>query len=133
MLCLQELLALEERIGNVCTGLGEEAILSHLKQRSYICVKSEEPIDAEPCCICQVLNLKYSTTATCQRSNKIWFIHILGVFSFRRSYGFPIICRKNIMMERILVPWSVAMIFIVTALNNGSNTRIYAPFAKQRG
>nr|XP_016475330.1 PREDICTED: E3 ubiquitin-protein ligase MBR2-like [Nicotiana tabacum] len=49
----EELLALEERIGNVCTGLGEEAILSHLKQRSYICVKSEEPIDAEPCCICQ--------------------------------------------------------------------------------
>ncbi|OIS97047.1 putative e3 ubiquitin-protein ligase rhg1a [Nicotiana attenuata] len=49
----EELLALEERIGNVCTGLSEEAILSQLKQHNYICVKSEEPVDAEPCCICQ--------------------------------------------------------------------------------
>ncbi|XP_060173405.1 probable E3 ubiquitin-protein ligase RHG1A [Lycium barbarum] len=49
----EELLALEERIGDVCTGLSEEAISSHLKQRNYICIKTEEPEDAEPCCICR--------------------------------------------------------------------------------
>ncbi|KAJ8561364.1 hypothetical protein K7X08_027554 [Anisodus acutangulus] len=49
----EELLALEERIGNVCTGLSEETISSRLKQRNYICIKTEEPEDAEPCCICR--------------------------------------------------------------------------------
>nr|AHW48349.1 C3HC4-type RING finger protein [Nicotiana benthamiana] len=49
----EELLALEERIGNVCTGLGEETILNRLKQRKYVCIKTEEPVDVEPCCVCQ--------------------------------------------------------------------------------
>ncbi|XP_009771080.1 putative E3 ubiquitin-protein ligase RHG1A [Nicotiana tabacum] len=49
----EELLALEERIGNVCTGLSEETILNRLKQRKYVCIKTEEPVDAEPCCVCQ--------------------------------------------------------------------------------
>ncbi|XP_055833404.1 probable E3 ubiquitin-protein ligase RHG1A isoform X2 [Solanum dulcamara] len=49
----EELLALEERIGNVCTGLTEETILNHLKQRKHVCIRTEEATDAEPCCICQ--------------------------------------------------------------------------------
>ncbi|CAN4092677.1 unnamed protein product [Withania somnifera] len=49
----EELLALEERIGNVCTGLTEETILNRLKQRKHVSIRTEEPTDAEPCCICQ--------------------------------------------------------------------------------
>ncbi|TKY57835.1 E3 ubiquitin-protein ligase HIP1 [Spatholobus suberectus] len=48
----EELLALEERIGNVSTGLSEETILKHLKKKKY----SAEPgfqHEAEPCCVCQ--------------------------------------------------------------------------------
>lgn len=44
----EELLALEERIGNVNTGLTEENISGCLKQKTYVTVE-----DAEPCCICQ--------------------------------------------------------------------------------
>ncbi|KAJ9186762.1 hypothetical protein P3X46_002299 [Hevea brasiliensis] len=48
----EELLALEERIGNVSTGLSEETILNRLKQRKYsVAVRTE--VDAEPCCVCQ--------------------------------------------------------------------------------
>ncbi|CAH8297773.1 unnamed protein product [Eruca vesicaria subsp. sativa] len=48
----EELLALEERIGDVCTGVNEETISTRLNQRKY---KSStiSPQDAEPCCICQ--------------------------------------------------------------------------------
>ncbi|XP_024968856.1 E3 ubiquitin-protein ligase MBR2-like isoform X2 [Cynara cardunculus var. scolymus] len=44
----EELLALEERIGSVNTGLTEETISGCLKQKTYATVP-----DAEPCCICQ--------------------------------------------------------------------------------
>ncbi|MFS7910828.1 putative transcription factor C2H2 family [Helianthus anomalus] len=47
----EELLVLEERIGNMNTGLTEENIYKHLKQKAYASVAGE--IDAEPCCICQ--------------------------------------------------------------------------------
>ncbi|XP_042966038.1 E3 ubiquitin-protein ligase MBR2-like isoform X1 [Carya illinoinensis] len=48
----EELLALEERIGNVSTGLSEETILNRLRQRKCsIAVGSQ--LDAKPCCICQ--------------------------------------------------------------------------------
>ncbi|KAK1436594.1 hypothetical protein QVD17_02376 [Tagetes erecta] len=47
----EELLALEERIGNVNTGLTEETILKHIKQKKYV-VETGQP-DSEPCCICQ--------------------------------------------------------------------------------
>ncbi|XP_071742639.1 probable E3 ubiquitin-protein ligase RHG1A [Rutidosis leptorrhynchoides] len=46
----EELLALEERIGNVNTGLTEETILKHLKLKQYV---PEIDRAAEPCCICQ--------------------------------------------------------------------------------
>ncbi|KAJ0592691.1 putative transcription factor C2H2 family [Helianthus annuus] len=42
---------LEERIGNVNTGLTEENIYKHLKQKTYASVAGET--DAKPCCICQ--------------------------------------------------------------------------------
>ncbi|KAH1244451.1 putative E3 ubiquitin-protein ligase RHG1A [Glycine max] len=48
----EELLALEERIGNVSTGLSEETVLKHLKQRKHSAEKGPQ-IDAEPCCVCQ--------------------------------------------------------------------------------
>ncbi|XP_076922454.1 uncharacterized protein LOC143584252 [Bidens hawaiensis] len=44
----EELLALEERIGNVNTGLTEENVDKHLKLKTSVGVA-----DAEPCCICQ--------------------------------------------------------------------------------
>jgi hypothetical protein len=49
---VQELLALEERIGNVNTGLTEENISKCMKQKIYV-TEDGQP-DAEPCCICQV-------------------------------------------------------------------------------
>ncbi|XP_022844044.1 probable E3 ubiquitin-protein ligase RHG1A isoform X2 [Olea europaea var. sylvestris] len=49
----EELLALEERIGNVCTGLNEETILRRLKQWKYVDVRTEGRVESEPCCICQ--------------------------------------------------------------------------------
>ncbi|KAM5549344.1 E3 ubiquitin-protein ligase MBR2 [Rosa sericea] len=49
----EELLALEERIGDVSTGLSEETILKLMKQRKCLSVTTEFPADMEPCCICQ--------------------------------------------------------------------------------
>ncbi|XP_057963642.1 E3 ubiquitin-protein ligase MBR2-like [Malania oleifera] len=46
----EELLALEERIGDVKTGLSEETILKLMKQRKLII---GSPRELEPCCICQ--------------------------------------------------------------------------------
>ncbi|KHN04492.1 E3 ubiquitin ligase BIG BROTHER-related [Glycine soja] len=48
----EELLALEERIGNVSTGLSEETLSKLLKQRKHSVEKGSET-DAEPCCVCQ--------------------------------------------------------------------------------
>ncbi|CAL9242276.1 unnamed protein product [Arabidopsis halleri] len=48
----EELLALEERIGDVCTGVNEETISNRLKQRKYKS-NTKSPQDTEPCCICQ--------------------------------------------------------------------------------
>lgn len=48
----EELLSLEERIGDVCTGLNEETISNRLKQRKYNSgTKSTQEV--EPCCVCQ--------------------------------------------------------------------------------
>ncbi|KAJ6807844.1 putative E3 ubiquitin-protein ligase HIP1 isoform X1 [Iris pallida] len=49
----EELLALEERIGNVSTGLSEETVLKYLKQWKYICLSEETDKEVEPCCVCQ--------------------------------------------------------------------------------
>ncbi|KAK9271293.1 hypothetical protein L1049_026883 [Liquidambar formosana] len=49
----EELLALEERIGNVNTGLSEDAILNRLKQRKYVSIAIGAQLEAEPCSICQ--------------------------------------------------------------------------------
>ncbi|KAK9284125.1 hypothetical protein L1049_023292 [Liquidambar formosana] len=57
----EELLDLEEQIGNVCTGLNEEAIIAHLKWRKYQSIRIGLPVEDEPCCICQIyLNIPKS-------------------------------------------------------------------------
>uniref|UniRef100_A0A7N0TPV2 RING-type E3 ubiquitin transferase n=1 Tax=Kalanchoe fedtschenkoi TaxID=63787 RepID=A0A7N0TPV2_KALFE len=48
-----ELLALEERIGNVSTGLTEEAVMKCLKQREFVPAATPSEEETEPCCICQ--------------------------------------------------------------------------------
>ncbi|KAI7748365.1 hypothetical protein M8C21_021632 [Ambrosia artemisiifolia] len=49
----EELLALEERMGNVNTGLSEEVILKSMKQRKHIAFMAISTQNIEPCCICQ--------------------------------------------------------------------------------
>ncbi|KAF5448165.1 hypothetical protein F2P56_028722 [Juglans regia] len=49
----EELLALEERMGDVSTGLGEDTILKLMKQRKHATAAMEFLPDLEPCCICQ--------------------------------------------------------------------------------
>ena len=49
----EELLALEERIGDVSTGLSEDVIMKSMKQQIYMSVMAESSTDLEPCCICQ--------------------------------------------------------------------------------
>nr|GME11007.1 E3 ubiquitin-protein ligase MBR2-like [Ipomoea batatas] len=49
----EELLALEERIGNVNTGLSEATILGSMKQRKYDSFCGGLSSDLEPCCICR--------------------------------------------------------------------------------
>ncbi|KAL5788290.1 hypothetical protein ACOSP7_005239 [Xanthoceras sorbifolium] len=49
----EELLALEERIGDVKTGLTEESVMKLLKQKKYMSTEKETPPDQEPCCVCQ--------------------------------------------------------------------------------
>ncbi|KAF7830607.1 putative E3 ubiquitin-protein ligase RHG1A [Senna tora] len=48
----EELLALEERIGNVSTGLSEDTIMKLLKLKKYS-VETGSQLEAEPCCVCQ--------------------------------------------------------------------------------
>lgn len=104
---MQELLALEERIGNVSTGLSEETILNRLKQKKYsLAVVSQ--LEAEPCCICQVI---MTTMTMCMRCM------FDSIFSFLEP--FSTICRKSIMKEKILELFNAAMISIPTALKVG--------------
>ncbi|XP_059638238.1 probable E3 ubiquitin-protein ligase RHG1A [Cornus florida] len=49
----EELLALEERIGYVSTGLGEEIIQNRLKQKKHSSIAIGAQQDVEPCCVCQ--------------------------------------------------------------------------------
>ncbi|XP_078151077.1 putative E3 ubiquitin-protein ligase HIP1 isoform X2 [Carex rostrata] len=49
----EELLALEERIGNVSTGLTEESVAKRLKQHKYSSLNRHISMEEEPCCICQ--------------------------------------------------------------------------------
>ncbi|XP_066344674.1 probable E3 ubiquitin-protein ligase HIP1 isoform X2 [Miscanthus floridulus] len=49
----EELLALQERIGNVSTGLSEEDVIKLLKQRKFSSWRLKASLDPEPCCICQ--------------------------------------------------------------------------------
>ncbi|KOM52056.1 hypothetical protein LR48_Vigan09g071500 [Vigna angularis] len=49
----EELLALEERIGDVSTGLSEDVIVKLMKQRLYTPLMTQSSKVLEPCCICQ--------------------------------------------------------------------------------
>ncbi|KAJ7952839.1 E3 ubiquitin-protein ligase MBR2-like [Quillaja saponaria] len=49
----EELLALEEQIGNVCVGLSEKAIAAHLRRQKYQFITVETQEKDESCCICQ--------------------------------------------------------------------------------
>ncbi|WVZ22789.1 hypothetical protein V8G54_001333 [Vigna mungo] len=49
----EELLALEERIGDVSTGLSEDVIVKSMKQRLYTALMTQSCTGLEPCCICQ--------------------------------------------------------------------------------
>ncbi|CAM8939101.1 unnamed protein product [Rhodiola kirilowii] len=49
----EELLALEERIGNVNTGMNEEAVMKCLKQHTFAPATTPSEEETEPCCICQ--------------------------------------------------------------------------------
>ncbi|KAK6916426.1 Zinc finger, RING-type [Dillenia turbinata] len=49
----EELLALEERIGDVNTGLSEETIMKSMRHREYISISAGSSSELEPCCICQ--------------------------------------------------------------------------------
>uniref|UniRef100_A0A0V0IRQ1 RING-type E3 ubiquitin transferase n=1 Tax=Solanum chacoense TaxID=4108 RepID=A0A0V0IRQ1_SOLCH len=49
----EELLALEEHIGNVNTGLSEEIILGRMKQRKHEPVYGGSSSNTDPCCICR--------------------------------------------------------------------------------
>lgn len=53
---LQELLALEDHIGNVSTGLSEEAAIASLKRSNYFLL-AEENAQKDFCSICQVFCL----------------------------------------------------------------------------
>ncbi|KAL4396581.1 hypothetical protein AHAS_Ahas01G0106200 [Arachis hypogaea] len=62
----EELLALEERIGDVSTGLSEDVIMKSMKQQIYMSVMVDSSTDLEPCCICQLTNSCHK-----QEENKI--------------------------------------------------------------
>lgn len=50
----EELLALEDKIGYVSTGLSEDAILNNLSQHKHsLCKLDLESAELEPCCICR--------------------------------------------------------------------------------
>ena len=100
-------MALEERIGDVCTGLSEETILKQLKQRKYWSVARGAEVEVEPCCICQVMIYSfYIFTRPCL------------VFMLCMNRWF-IIFRRNMEMEKILGLWNVVMISIMAVLNSG--------------
>lgn len=80
---MQELLALEERIGNVNTGLSEETIVARLKQKKRVNAVDSQ-VEEEPCCVCQVVPNKIHPSyvflsciilETAQHCNAVSFPH----------------------------------------------------------
>jgi hypothetical protein len=58
---LQELVALEEQIGYVSTGLTESYIKENLRLNLYVpgaaCISDQPPLENDACIICQVFSL----------------------------------------------------------------------------
>ncbi|KAJ7944437.1 E3 ubiquitin-protein ligase MBR2-like [Quillaja saponaria] len=49
----EELLSLEEQIGNVCIGVSEKSVMTLLRRQKYESITVETQAIDEPCCICQ--------------------------------------------------------------------------------
>lgn len=108
-------MALEERIGNVSTGLSEETIMKLLKQKKYsVEPGSQRERESEPCCVCQVKNMiwLFSLTFSC-----ICTLH-MGSCSDHLKYV-NVMHRRSITMETISDHWIAGTITIRTVLNSG--------------
>ena len=121
----QELLALEEHIGVVSTGLSEEAISKCVKLRKYApspsCV-NPIPEDIEiKCSICQV---SHATTCVCS--------NILQVYLNISKLNVIDLYRKILKNLKSWVCWSVGIIIMLLALSNGLMRRINALFASHQ-
>lgn len=96
---------MEERIGNVSTGLSEETIVNNLKQQKYS-VAVGAKVEAEPCCICQVMICPLD-----------WCLVSPEALLCFTNYFLP--CRRNTMMEKILEHWTADMISTRGVLSSG--------------
>lgn len=102
-------MALEERIGNVNTGLNEETIKKHLKQKKYS-AEPDSQRDAEPCCVCQVNNICVCFS--------LLSMHARIGFVLTNHVNF-VLHRRSIRMEMISDRWIAGTIIILTVLNSG--------------
>ena len=94
-------MALEERIGNVNTGLSEETISKRLKHKKYVPVGSSA--DTEPCCVCQVM--------TAHIAQSLLHFHVFALLDLY----ILLICRRSTMVEKILECSYADMISTVSA------------------
>lgn len=73
----QELLALEERIGDVNTGLTEETIIETMQQTKYHSIMEGSPSNLEPCCICRVrsiISIDFRVKFLCMEKDKYFWV-----------------------------------------------------------
>ncbi|GAA0163710.1 ubiquitin-protein ligase [Lithospermum erythrorhizon] len=100
----EELLALEDRIRNLSSGLSEEIILRNLRQRKYLSLNANDLV--EPCCICRVDILHVGRPA--------WrniMTEDLGILECGHNFHFD--CIKQWLMQKNLCP-----VCKTTELNN---------------
>jgi hypothetical protein len=121
----QEILALEDRIGNVSTGVTDDVANKHLKQARFSSKAGNTSFPEEEiskCTICQVfpydcvpLDLLLSSIAYWKTIPDQYVIHL---------------CRKNTKMGTKWVNLTVGITIMLIVSSNGLSKRIYAPFAK---
>lgn len=73
----QELLALEEHIGDVNTGLTEETIIETMQQTKYHSIMEGSPSNLEPCCICRVrsiISIYFRVKFLCIEKDKYFWV-----------------------------------------------------------
>lgn len=78
---------MEERIGDVSTGLSEDSIFKLMKQRKHLTVAPNPP-DLEPCCICQVWAISISTLCA-----RIFFLNLLNRYISTFCFPFHLLSR----------------------------------------